>query len=96
VLYTHVVAAPVEARRAGAGSGKTGWRQSFKRPAPVLPEADVEAAAPSDAEVEVEAVEDEGATAAAAPEDDIVLEQEQDDGDVSGLIDVDVEEPKER
>src|SRR6476646_1153298 len=89
VLYTHVVAAPVEARRAGAGSGKTGWRQSFKRPAPVLPEAAVEAAAPSD-------VEDEGATAAAAPEDDIVLEQEQDDGDVSGLIDVDVEEPKER
>ena len=27
---------------------------------------------------------------------DIVLEQEPDDGDVSGLVDVDIEEPKER
>ena len=97
VLYTPVVLAPVEARRGAAGSGKTGWRQSFKRPSPVLPEPDAQVAAASEeAEVEVEAVGEEVAAADAAPEDDIVLEQEPDDGDVSGLVDVDIEEPKER
>jgi uncharacterized protein (TIGR02300 family) len=96
VLYTPVVA-PVEARRGTAGSGKTGWRQSFKRVSPVLPEADSPiSAASQDAEVEVEAAGDEVPAADATPEDDIVLEQEPDDGDVSGLVDVDLEEPKER
>jgi uncharacterized protein (TIGR02300 family) len=96
VLYTPVAVAPVESRRGAAGSGKTGWRQSFKRP-PVVPEPDLQAAAPSEeAEVEVEAAGEEGVAADAAPEDDIVLEQEPDDGDVSGLVDVDIEEPKER
>ena len=96
VLYTPIAVAPVESRRGAAGSGKTGWRQSFKRP-PVLPEADLQTAAPSeDAEVEVETGGEEGVAADAAPEDDIVLEQEPDDGDVSGLVDVDIEEPKER
>jgi hypothetical protein len=46
--------------------------------------------------VEVEAAGEEVAVADAAPEDDIVLEQEPDDADVSGLVDVDIEEPKER
>jgi uncharacterized protein (TIGR02300 family) len=95
VLYTPVAQPPVEARRGAAGSGKTGWRQSFKRPSPVLPEPDPQIAAPSE-EVEAEASADEVPAADAAPEDDIVLEQEPDDGDVSGLVDVDIEEPKER
>ena len=96
VLYTPVVLAPVEARRGAAGSGKTGWRQNFKRVNPVLPEADAQAAPAEEAEVEVEAVGDEAPAGDAAPEDDIVLEHEPDDGDVSGLVDVDIEEPKER
>ena len=95
VLYTPVAQLPVESRRGAAGSGKTGWRQSFKRPSPVLPEPDPQVAAPSE-EAEVEASGDEVPAADAAPEDDIVLEQEPDDGDVSGLVDVDIEEPKER
>ena len=95
VLYTPVVLAPVEARRGAAGSGKTGWRQSFKRPSPVLPEPDPQIVAASD-EVEVEAAGDDAPVADAAPEDDIVLEQEPDDADVSGLVDVDIEEPKDR
>lgn len=95
VLYTPVAVVPVEARRGAADSGKTGWRQSFKRASPVLPEADTQTAAPLE-EAEVEAVGDEVASADAAPEDDIVLEQEPDDADVSGLVDVDLEEPKER
>jgi uncharacterized protein (TIGR02300 family) len=97
VLYTPVALVAVEARRGTAGSGKTGWRQSFKRASPVLPEAEAPVAAASeDSDVEVEAVGDEVPAADAAPEDDIVLEQEPDDGDVSGLVDVDLEEPKER
>ena len=97
VLYTPVVQAPVESRRGVAGSGKTGWRQSFKRPSPVPIEPDPQVVAPSDSEeVEVEASGDEVPAADAVPEDDIVLEQEPDDGDVSGLVDVDIEEPKER
>jgi hypothetical protein len=39
---------------------------------------------------------EEVAVADVAPEDDIVLEREPDDADVSGLVDVDIEEPKER
>jgi uncharacterized protein (TIGR02300 family) len=97
VLYTPVAQAPVESRRGAAGSGKTGWRQSFKRPSPVPIEPDPQVVAPSDSEeVEVEASGDDVPAADAVPEDDIVLEQEPDDGDVSGLVDVDIEEPKER
>jgi hypothetical protein len=61
----------------------------------VLPEPDPQIAAAPE-EVEVEAAGEEVAVADAAPEDDIVLEQEPDDADVSGLVDVDIEEPKER
>jgi uncharacterized protein (TIGR02300 family) len=80
------------ATRAAPFSAKTGWRsKTFKRPGPTLPEAE------SVASPEVAVAEDATEEAAdAGPEDDIVLEQEPDDGDVSGLIDHDVEEPKER
>jgi len=93
-VYTPVVQAAADAGRRGAsGSAKTGWRQSFKRPSPVLPEPDPQIVAPPE---EVEAAGEEVPVADAAPEDDIVLEQEPDDADVSGLVDVDIEEPKER
>jgi uncharacterized protein (TIGR02300 family) len=94
-IYTPVVQLAAEAgRRGAAGSAKTGWRQSFKRPSPVLPEPDPQTVAAPE-EVEAAGAE-EVPVADAAPEDDIVLEQEPDDADVSGLVDVDIEEPKER
>jgi uncharacterized protein (TIGR02300 family) len=97
VLYTPVAVVAVEARRVAGGSGKTGWRQSFKRASPALSEAAAQVATPSEeAEVEVEAAGEEVAAADATAEDDIVLEQEADDADVSELVDVDIEEPKER
>ena len=92
-VYTPVAQPAGDARRGSAGSAKTAWRQSFKRPSPALPEADAQSAAPAE---EVEASGDEVPVADGAPEDDIVLEQEPDDADVTGLVDVDIEEPKER
>jgi uncharacterized protein (TIGR02300 family) len=92
-VYTPVAQAADAGRRGTSGSAKTGWRQSFKRPSPVLPDPDPQIVAPAE---EVEAAGEEVAVADAAPEDDIVLEQEPDDADVSGLVDVDIEEPKER
>lgn len=83
--------------RSSPSAGKTSWRsKGFKRPGPTPP---VEADAEFVASPEVEAVEDaveETADADAGADDDIVLEQEPDDGDVSGLVDRDVEEPKDR
>ena len=90
-----IVAQPAaqEGRRSGAGFAKAGWRQ---RPRPVLPEPDPQrAVAAEEAEVTAEATADEVPVADAEPEDDSVLEPEADDGDVSGLVDVDIEEPKE-
>ena len=76
--------------------GKTGWRQSARRAAPVLPRPDpeespapAEAAAPEELEGTSEEVRD------VVPDDNIVLEQEPDDADVSGLIDLDSEERKD-
>src|SRR5438552_9630356 len=72
-VYTPVAQPAADAGRRGAGgSAKTGWRQSFKRPSPVLPEPDPQVVAPPE---EVEAAGEEVAVADAAPEDDIVLEQ---------------------
>lgn len=75
-------------------AGKSGWRKPSKRPDPVLPEADSDRAVPAEAAVDdLDGADDEDVKGA-APDDDIVLEQEPDDADVSGLVDVDVEEPK--
>jgi uncharacterized protein (TIGR02300 family) len=64
-------------------STRTGWRnQPFKRPQPAPQVAD-----PGDG------VDD---AASEAREDDVVLEHEQDDAEVSGLMDQDVTEPNER
>jgi hypothetical protein len=78
-------------------AGKTGWRHSTKRPAPIEPVPDVEIAAPAEAAdaEELEVATEEAATA--TPEDDTVLvEQDGDDADFTGLVEVEVEDPKDR
>jgi uncharacterized protein (TIGR02300 family) len=81
------------AAHGGSFTEKTSWRgRSFKRTDPVPPAADIEPAVASEAAEAEDLVEE---TPGAVAEDDIVLEQETDDGDVSGWVDRDVEEPKE-
>ena len=58
----------------------------------MLPVADAEHSALSESVAVEDATEE---TTTAGPEDDIVLEQEQDDAEVSGLIDHDLADPKE-
>jgi hypothetical protein len=80
-------------RRSAPGSAKTAWRH---RPGPVSPEPDPQGAvAAEEAEVTADETEGEVPVADAESGDDAVLEPEADDGDVSGLVDVDIEEPKE-
>jgi uncharacterized protein (TIGR02300 family) len=80
--------------RAASLAGKTSWRgKAFKRPdaalpEPQLPDADAVASEPAATE-EVEGAAD------VVLDDDTVLEQDADEGDVSGLIGLEVEEPKE-
>ena len=79
-------AQPIAAARAAPYSRKTAWRsRPFKHAEapiddPAVPSQIAEAADAAD-----EAV-------SAAPEDDIVLDQEQDDAEVSGLAEVDLPE----
>jgi uncharacterized protein (TIGR02300 family) len=86
----------LEVGRRAPAAGKTGWRQHIKKPSPVLPDADAEIAVRREdaAGEELETATEDAAEAVA--DDDIVLEHEPDDADVSGLVDHDVEEPKER
>jgi uncharacterized protein (TIGR02300 family) len=94
--HTPMVQQAIDVGRRAPAGGKTGWRQNVKKPSPVLPDPDAEIAVRPEAaagdELEV-ATED--ATEPVA-DDDIVLEHEPDDGDVTGLVDHAVEEPKER
>jgi hypothetical protein len=71
-------------------TAKTGWRRGGKREEPVAAVPDDVPEAP-----EVEELADEP-SAAASPDEDIVLEPEADDTDVSDLVGRDGEEPKER
>jgi uncharacterized protein (TIGR02300 family) len=90
VEYTATAQPPVASRTASP-VGKTGWRRkSFKYPKPLPPVGDQEEALPEIAQDPPEE------TPSTVPEDDLVLEQEPDDTDVAGLIDHDVDEPKER
>jgi hypothetical protein len=85
-----VVARPLFSGERGSSSGKTGWRsKAFKRPKPPLPVGEPQEDAP---EISQDATEE---TPSAVPEDDLVLEQEPDDADVTELVDHDIEEPKE-
>ena len=66
---------------------KTGWRgRGFKRPDPE-PDAALEVAAPEDATEEA---------LIPVPNEDAVLEEEPDEGDIAGLLDRHEAEPKER
>lgn len=70
-------------------AGKTSWRNAgFKRPAPPN-NVDVEPAS-SEAEMTEDATEE---TAAGEVDEDIVLEQEVDGGDVSDFVDCDGRRP---
>jgi uncharacterized protein (TIGR02300 family) len=94
--HAPVVQPAVDAgRRATPVAGKTGWRQSTRRADAVPPVPDAE----STASPEVAAAEElEGApeeVANTSPEDDAVLEPEGDDSDFTGLVEIDVEHPKE-
>ncbi len=86
-----VVARPLfSGERGGSSSGKTGWRsKAFKRPKPALPVDEPQEDAP---EVAQDAAEE---TPSTVPEDDLVLEQEPDEADVTDLVGHDIEEPKE-
>ena len=92
--HTPAVQQAFEVGRRAAPAGKTGWRQNVKKAGP-LPERE-SAVPPEAAAAEGLEVASEDAAEAAPDDDIIVLEQEPDDGDVSGLVDHDVEEPKER
>ena len=78
--------------QARAPSGKSGWRPTSKRAAPMVPAPDLEPADAAEAEVAEDAIEE---TTDTASEDAVILEQEDDDSDVTGFIDHDVETPKE-
>jgi hypothetical protein len=89
--YVAVARPAVSAARAASPTGKTGWRsKGIRHPKPPLPMADQEEAVP---EIAQDAAEE---ASSAVPEDDLVLEQEPDDPNVTDLIGRDIEEPKER
>ena len=91
--YVAVARPAVSAARAASPTGKTGWRsKGVRHPKPPLPIADQE-----EAEAEPEIAQDASEeTPSTVPEDDLVLEQEPDDPNVTDLIGHDIEEPKER
>jgi uncharacterized protein (TIGR02300 family) len=93
--YTPAPEQIVQARTGVASfSSKTGWRnQPFKRPQPAPQVADTEDSAVAETLPAGDAVDE---AASEASEGDVVLDDEQDDADVSGLIGEDVTEPNER
>ena len=83
--------APAVSARVASPTGRTGWRSKADRPCkPPLPVSDQEDTEP---EVAQDTAEE---TSGTVPEDDLVLEQEPDDPNVTDLIGHDIEEPKER
>jgi hypothetical protein len=93
VPYVAVARPTVSAARAASPTGKTGWRsKGLRHTKPSVPTADQE-----EAEVEPEIAQDTSEeTPSTVPEDDLVLEQEPDDPNVTDLIGHDIDEPKER
>lgn len=87
----HTPAPPRAAPSAPSFTAKTGWRRGVKREEPIAPTPDEVPEAP-----EVEELADESA-AGASQDEDLVLEPEADDTDVSDLVSHDDgKEPKER
>jgi uncharacterized protein (TIGR02300 family) len=94
--YTPAVQPALELEARKPPAGKTGWRQSAKRPGLVEPMRDAEIHTPAEAAdaEDLEVATEEAANA--APDDDTVLaEQDGDDSDVADLVELDVENPKE-
>jgi uncharacterized protein (TIGR02300 family) len=82
----------IEIGERGTPSGKTSWRRKpIKRPDP-LP---VAAQAAEGAEDTREDEAEDDTPAPALEEDDVVLEQEPDEGDISGIVGHDGPEPKD-
>lgn len=82
----------IELGERGAPSGNTGWRRKpFKRPDPLLAAAQEAEAAENTPEDAAE----EDTPAPAPEEDDVVLEQEPDEGDISGIVGHDGPGPKD-
>ena len=83
--------APEAGTRAGRFTDKTGWRgRSFKHPDPepdVAPDVASDVASTEDANEEA---------LIPVPNDDVVLEEEPDEADISGLLDHRESDPKER
>lgn len=88
-LYVVTQKPTVAESRTGSLASKTAWRSKpLKRPSLPAEAEDVEEATAETSSDATDEVQDAG------PDDDLVLEQEPDDGDVANLIDK-VEEPKE-
>jgi uncharacterized protein (TIGR02300 family) len=90
--HTPMVQHAAEVGRRSSDSRKSTWRQNIEKPRPV-PDAAIAADPEVAAGEELEMATENAAEPIA--DDEIVLEHEADDGDVSGLVDHDVEEPKE-
>jgi uncharacterized protein (TIGR02300 family) len=94
--YTPVVQPAVELGARKTPAAKTGWRQSIKRPGPIEPAPDAELAAPPEAaDTEDLEVATEEAASTPSEDDTVLVEQDGDDADVTGLVELDVEDPKE-
>ena len=85
--YVAVAPAPEAGARSARSTGKTGWRdRSFKHPDP-------------EPDVAPEVASTEGGNEEAlihGPNDDVVLDEEPDEADISGLLDHREPDPKER
>jgi uncharacterized protein (TIGR02300 family) len=92
--HVPVVQPVVQAGRRGPAA-KSGWRQPERKPDPVPAVPDAENVAPPEAAAgdELEATTEEAANT--STEDDVVLEPEADESDLSDLVEIDVEDPKE-
>jgi hypothetical protein len=94
--YTPVVQPAFELGTRKPSAGKTGWRQSAKRPSPFEPMPNAEIPTPAetaDAE-DLDAASEEVANASPA-DDTVLVEQDGDDSDVADLVELDVEDPKD-
>jgi uncharacterized protein (TIGR02300 family) len=95
-LYTPAVQPAIELGTRKPPAGKTGWRQSTKRPSPIEPIPDAEIPTPAEtAEAEDLEVATEEVANASAEDDTVLVEQDGDDADVADLVELDVEDPKE-
>ena len=95
--YTPAVRSIVEAAaRTAPLTGKAVWRGRRVKPPGSTPGADPERSVSAEVATSEEQREETESVTEIVAEDEIVLEQEPDDSDVSGLVDHDVEDPEEQ